>query len=422
MIEAADLAIDLAPATAGDIAVINLESARQQSWSRFWQSPLRPGIAEYIVEQEQLAAQFLGDLAALDRVETLVNQLSRVDAESMRTALISGQVASMAHRFAEARSYLAQAEVRWAPPAATSRLSLSIDQACGTRLDAVLQARRRMTAESGRLEDLVPLGALLADLREFDEADRVYCRALREYQDVSPFAVAWVCFQLGVLWGELVAAPQSSRAAQWYRKAIEYLPCYVKARVHLAEIYSRCGRTGDAEAVLIPAVSSGDPEVSWRLADAMYAGGRVADAEAQMQAARSGFDALLGKHLLAFADHGAEFYSGSGNDAGRAFELASVNVANRPTLRAFEQAYATAVGVGESHAASGILADAGKRWGGTAAFRLSPLAACRIESAANDAVALDNGIVTEVGLRETIGVLTPPTIHGVNRKLDGAPT
>jgi hypothetical protein len=308
MIEAADLAIDLAPATAGDIAVINLESARQQSWSRFWQSPLRPGIAEYIVEQEQLAAQFLGDLAALDRVETLVNQLSRVDAESMRTALISGQVASMAHRFAEARSYLAQAEVRWAPPAATSRLSLSIDQACGTRLDAVLQARRRMTAESGRLEDLVPLGALLADLREFDEADRVYCRALREYQDVSPFAVAWVCFQLGVLWGELVAAPQSSRAAQWYRKAIEYLPCYVKARVHLAEIYSRCGRTGDAEAVLIPAVSSGDPEVSWRLADAMYAGGRVADAEAQMQAARSGFDALLGKHLLAFADHGAEFY------------------------------------------------------------------------------------------------------------------
>ena len=50
----------------------------------------------------------------------------------------------------------------------------------------------------------MPLGALLADLREFDEADRIYQRALREYRDVSPFAVAWVCFQLGVLWGELV--------------------------------------------------------------------------------------------------------------------------------------------------------------------------------------------------------------------------
>ena len=50
----------------------------------------------------------------------------------------------------------------------------------------------------------MPLGALLADLREFDEAERTYRRALREYQDVSPFALAWVCFQLGVLWGELV--------------------------------------------------------------------------------------------------------------------------------------------------------------------------------------------------------------------------
>ena len=54
----------------------------------------------------------------------------------------------------------------------------------------------------------------------------------------------------------------------------------------------------------------------------MNAMGRPADAEAQMQAARSGFEALLEKHLLAFADHGAEFYSGSGNDARRAFELA----------------------------------------------------------------------------------------------------
>jgi hypothetical protein len=50
-------------------------------------------------------------------------------------------------------------------------------------------------AESGRLEDLVPLGALLADLRSFGQADSIYRRALMEYRDVSPFALAWVCFQ-----------------------------------------------------------------------------------------------------------------------------------------------------------------------------------------------------------------------------------
>jgi tetratricopeptide (TPR) repeat protein len=385
MIEAPESRMEFPLATDGDIAVNNLESARQRSWSRFWQAPQRPGIAEYIVEQEQLAAQFLGDLDAFDRLETLVNHLARVGAGSARTALISAQVASMAHRFAEARGYLAQAEGLRAPSADTSRLALSIDQACGTKLEAVLEARRRMAAESGRLEDLVPLGALLADLREFDEAEGIYCRALREYQEVSPFPVAWVCFQLGVLWGELVLEPQSSRAVEWYRKAIEYLPRYVKARVHLAEIHWRYGRTGDAEALLIPAVSSGDPEVSWRLADVMYAEGRYADAEAHMQAARSGFGVLLAKHLLAFADHGAEFYSGGGNDARRAFELASVNIANRPTLRAFEQAYATAVGIGESHAASEILAAARKHWATTAAFGISPLAACRTDSVKNEA-------------------------------------
>jgi hypothetical protein len=99
--------------------------------------------------------------------------------------------------------------------------------------------------------------------------------------------------------------------------------------------------------------------------------GRLSDAKEQMQAARSGFEALLEKHLLAFADHGAEFYSGSGDNPSRAFELASINLANRPTLRAFEKAYETAVGADESKAASEILTAAEKRWGGTFAFTLS---------------------------------------------------
>ena len=73
-----------------------------------------------------------------------------------------------------------------------------------SNLEAVLAARRRIAEASGRLEDLVPLGALLADLERFAEADAVYHRALCSYSDVSPFPLAWVCFQLGMLWGELV--------------------------------------------------------------------------------------------------------------------------------------------------------------------------------------------------------------------------
>jgi hypothetical protein len=39
-----------------------------------------------------------------------------------------------------------------------------------------------------------------------------------------------------------------------------------------------------------------------------------------MQAARFGFEALLERHFLAFADHGAEFYAGSGNNSRRAVD------------------------------------------------------------------------------------------------------
>jgi len=116
----------------------------------------------------------------------------------------------------------------------------------------------------------------------------------------------------------------------------------VKARVHLAEIYASHDRTGDAEGLLRPALSSRDPEVQWRLADVLAAQARSDEAEAHLVSARLGFEALLEKHRLAFADHAAEFYAGSGNNCQRALELARANVANRPTRRALQQAQAIA--------------------------------------------------------------------------------
>ena len=366
---------DLAQATDGDIAVINQKSSLQGSWNQFWRAPQRPGVAELIVEQEQLTAQFGGDLEAFDRLNILVNQLSRTDPESAQTSLVSAVVAIATHRFAEARVSLAQAVARGVPSDAADRLSLSIDQATGTNVREVLAARRERAAQPGHWRELLPLGALLADFGEFGEAERTYLQALREYRNVSPFALAAVCFQLGALLAERRCEPQPNRAARWYRAAIDYLPCYAKARVHLAEIYLDLGQFDDARALLVPVVASGDPEVSWRLADVAAATGDSAQAAAHMLTARSGFETLLTNHLLAFADHGAEFYSGSGNDAGRAFELARVNLANRPTLRAFELAHKTAIGISDSNAAAEILAVAAKRWGATTAFRLSPLAA-----------------------------------------------
>jgi tetratricopeptide (TPR) repeat protein len=300
-------------ATDGEIAAINLESARRRAWARFAQEPRQPGAAEAVIEKERLAAQFLSDLDALDRLEVLASQFARVD-DSFRSALVQAEVASTVHRFDDARGHLARAALMGGSCEEIERHALTIDQACGVKLDAVLAARRRIATASGRLEDLVPLGAVLADLDRLAEADTIYRQAFYSYEGISPFPLAWVCFQLGMLWGELVPVPDPNFAALWYRRAIGYLPGYVKARVHLAEIYASQGQTEDAEALLVPALSSRDPEVQWRLADVLIAQDRLAEAEIQLDAARSGFDELLRKHLLAFADHAAEFYAGSGND------------------------------------------------------------------------------------------------------------
>jgi tetratricopeptide (TPR) repeat protein len=362
-------------ATDGEIAAVNLESARHRLWVRFLADPRCPGLAEAILDQETLAAQFLGDLDALDRMEMAADYLARIDAASGHTALIQAQVASAAHRFADARLHLARAELRGASSAALRRQALSLDQACGTNLDAVLDARHRMAA-AGRLEDLVPLGALLSDLDRFADADSVYRQALQTYDDVSPFPLAWVCFQLGMLWGELVPEPEMNCAVFWYRRALEYLPGYVKARVHLAEFCTSSGRTDEAEAMLVPVLSSGDPEVRWRLADVLVAKNKLEEAEAHLQTARWRFEALLGRHLLAYADHAAEFYAGSGNDYGRAVELARANVANRPTRRAFEQAYAIALRAGDVDAASELHSAGAERRSSKAIFRSPPAQTC----------------------------------------------
>lgn len=324
-------------ATDGAIAVLNLEGARRKAWRRFAQDPHRIGVAEAIVEMEQLAAQHLGDLGAFDRLEALASSLARMDGGSARTALVEARVASTTHRFADARRHLAEAAQRGTSPEDVHRQTLSVDQACGDGLDGVLDARRRLAASTGTLEDLVPLGALLADLGRVDEADRVYRQALGAYGDVSPFPLVWACFQLGMLWGEVAPNPEPDRAAAWYERAVGTLPACVRARVHLAEILATAGRFDDAERMLVPALASRDPEVRWRLADVLSAQGRTDEARDHLAAARAGFEDLLARHPLAFADHAAEFYAGSGDDPGRALVLARMNVENRPTRRAQEQ-------------------------------------------------------------------------------------
>ena len=376
----AELVCAVTPTTDGEIAIINLESARQRSWARLFADPARDGVAETVVEHEQLTLQLVGDVSALDRVELLAAQLAQGSTASARVALVQAQVASMAHRFCDARHHLAQAESGGAPTADADRLRLNIDQACGNDLDSVLDARRRIATETGDLEGFVALGSLLADLGDLDGADRAYKQALQAYRDVSPFPIARVFFQLGMLWGELAPEPNPALAAQWYRQAIAILPMYTKARVHLAEICSAERNFSEAEELLRRVMAIGDPEVDWRLADVLADQEKFEKSKQHMKAAHSGFELLLERHLLAFADHGAEFYAGSGGGLPRALHLARINADNRPTLLALGQAHKVAILAEDAAAAFQLLSEATKRWGLTSAFSRSSLQRHRLNN------------------------------------------
>lgn len=362
---ASDLVVDRPPATDGEIAVVILESARRRSWTRFSEDPHRPGVAELIVEQEWQGIQFLGDLNALDRLEVLIAQLIQSGVALGRRALVQAKIASIGHRFAEARGHLAIAESSGADQESIRQLRSAIDQACGVRLDALLAARRRSIRHPASPAASRRIARRAERIRRGGQG--LSPRAARLCRCIPISAGAGVLSAWRPLGGEIVPDPQVRVAAQWYRMAIDYLPSYTKARVHLAEICNAAGLLDEAEALLVPMLTISDPEIRWRLADILLAKGAGADAELHLQAARSAFDDLLARHLLAFADHGAEFFAGSGNNPRRAFELARVNVTNRPTLRAFELAHEIALSVDDTEAASQLLAEAQKQWGNLAA-------------------------------------------------------
>ena len=77
MIEAVVLDSEFFQTTDGEIAVVNLNSARLRSWSRFYQDPQQAGAAEIVLEHEQLTAQFASDLSALDRMEAFADRLGQ---------------------------------------------------------------------------------------------------------------------------------------------------------------------------------------------------------------------------------------------------------------------------------------------------------------------------------------------------------
>jgi hypothetical protein len=353
----------LPAATDGELFTINMHSSLAHQWFLLQYHPEKPGVLDSILEGESTMAQFFGDYAALDRLESLANTLLLSKPNDASSHLLAARVHSARHYFLQADESLARAKALGAKPQDVLRIQLSIQQALGEDLEAVLAQRESMVQQSPVVENLVPLGALLSDLGRYDAAHDVYLEALRSSDGLSPLGAAWTCFQLGFLWGELRTDPDLEQAAYWYTHAVNYLPGYTHAAVHLAEIHFENHAFDDAHRLLASVLHSGDPEVRWRLSDLLTEQGHLSAAAAEKENARKMYEELLSRHELAFADHAAEFYLGSGANPERALQLSLANLNNRSTKRAYMLALEAAHAAGQQELAAKLSGEAAARWG-----------------------------------------------------------
>jgi tetratricopeptide (TPR) repeat protein len=331
--------LNLPQASDGRLFAANHHESHTHLWHAFYSGQNPASLYERILEAEILNIQFFGDYNGLDRLAH-VTGLSPLSATRDPAALLfAARFYTLSHRFYDADAALERARHFGADEALVQSLQCTLDQARGDNLDHVLAYRQNLCHQTPRISHFVSLGALLADLGEHEKAKQAYLRSFELSANLSPIGYAWASFQLGVLWGETMTEPDPEQASFWYRTALNYMPHYTHAAIHLAECKIMEGAYEEASQLLDSVATTDEPEIRWRKAELLAQSGDQAAADIELYATRHAYERLLARHELAFADHAAEFYVETGLDPARAMALAFTNLSNRPTPRAYDLVY-----------------------------------------------------------------------------------
>lgn len=312
--------------------------------------------------------QFRGSYSDFDEALAITAQRLETQPDDSETSLVRARILERLHRFDEAMDLLEKVEVRieqtpisrasrsWLQTIERARIRVTLARG---RPETVIEQARRLAAEQPSFGSLTQLAFVLEALGQIEEAERSYLEALRFWDQITPFPIAWVAFQRG----ELHVGRDDARAAAHYRRALDYLPAYVTPRVHLAEVLAESGDL-DGAIALLEAVAghSEDPEVDSRLAEFLMAAGRSEEAAAARARAERGYGELAARHPLAFLDHIAEFWLAAGDDPERAWIQAQRHLANGASNRALALAIETAAAA-QRRKLCGLIEQAASRLG-----------------------------------------------------------
>lgn len=332
---------NLPTATNGTIFYRNFRSSLEQAWRNMLSMSDTRQIEE-IIKIELMNVQFFADYDALDRLLFLSAKWDQSALDNKALLKYSAQVLAASHRFDLAANRLEELKKAGLYDQDAQAIERSINQARGQKISSVLDERRLLCEQDPRMSHFIAYGNLLAELEEFEQANAAFMKSFDANARLSPVGYAWASFELGKLWGEKMPEPDLEKAQFWYETALNYLPNYVHAAVHLAEIQMGRQDYHAATRMLDSVAATNEPEVFWRKAELLERSGRLEDAQRELKVAYQRYQQLLAKHELAFADHAVEFLIATNLNPQQALVLAMANRDNRPTQRAFELVYLAA--------------------------------------------------------------------------------
>ena len=319
--------------TAGVLAVSNLQAQidglERQAAAK--QLDVR-GQAELIALVTQ-RGHVLGHIADYECAEQMAEQLTRDAWDDGEAFLARAQARATFHRFTDALTDLDEAQRLGAQPTLIDAERAAVFQAIGRYDDALTINRQAAECRSG-FHSIGALAVLHAERGEVDTAERLFGESRDRFRGVSPFPLALLDFQRGLMWMTQGHLP---RARIWFGAAHRRLPAYAPAQGHLAEVEAALGEPEASIGRLLPlTISSDDPDYPAQLARILHEVDRPQEGNEWRARAAARYDELLARHLDAFADHAAEFWLEAGADPHRALALARRNLEVRQTPRAHE--------------------------------------------------------------------------------------
>ena len=320
------------PLTAGAIAMINLQAQIDGLEQLLAGGRAAIGVQAELIELVALRGQVLGRICDYEWAEERAEQLTR-DAPADGMALVArARARSRFHRFADALADLDAAQRVGAAPSLVNAERAGVFQAIG-RYEAALTIYREAAKGRADVTVLWALASLHAERGEIVAAEQLFDESRSRYRGVSPFPLALLDFQRGLMW---LAQGDLHRALAWFEAAVRRVPAYAPAQGHLAEVEAALGEPEAAIARLLPlTASSDDPDYMASLTRILGDAGRAEEAAEWRDKTAACYDALMARHPEAFADHAAEFWLDAG-DGARARRLAQMNLEVRQTPRAHE--------------------------------------------------------------------------------------